>query len=106
MKIEKLNDIMNCQCLQSIINNDRNKHTIESERFGCKTIQTPNENSEIIFECLTSYRSKSINLNTNRTEKDRNEQDYCGVPFIYCPICGCKTKLDIPTESFYAQFQK
>jgi hypothetical protein len=32
MNKEKLNEIMNCQCLQIIIENDKNKHSIELER--------------------------------------------------------------------------
>jgi hypothetical protein len=106
MNKEKLNEIMNCQCLQSIIENDKNKHTVDEDRMdGCKTIQTPNEHSQIIFKCLTSYRTQVID-NINRIIKDRNEQDCCGIPFLHCPICGTKTNLDIPKESYYTQFEK
>jgi len=101
----KLNEIMNCKCLQSIIEQDEKKHTMDEERFDTRTIQNPNGNGVIIFECFTSFRNKRINLKTQITEIDRNEKGFCGVPFLYCPICGSKTKHEIPTESFYAQFQ-
>jgi len=105
MNNEKLNEIMNCKCLQSIIIQDEKKHTMNEDRLDTRTIQEPNGNGQIIFECFTSFRNKKINLKTHRTEIDRNEKDFCGVPFLYCPICGIKTKHEIPTESFYAQFQ-
>lgn len=101
---EKLNEIMNCECLQSIIENDKKKHTMNISRFGENTIQEPNDCSEIIFECFTSYRSKYID-SKNYVTKNRTEKDYSGVPFLYCPICGTKTKHDIPEDSYYHQFQ-
>lgn len=108
MKIEKLNEIMNCECLQSIIEHDKKTHTIENEILGgYKIIQTPYDDcSRIILECLTSYRSIGINFNTGRKEQDIPEHDHSTLPILYCPICGCKTKHNIPTESFYSQFQK
>ena len=105
MNKEKLNDIMNCECLQTIIANDSKKHTIEENRGGIKTIQTSNECGEIIFECFTSYKNKVFDSKNNLVI-DRNEKDTCGIPFLYCPICGTKTKHDIPKESFYEKFQK
>lgn len=104
MNKEKLNTIMNCECLQSIIENDSQKHSREEERLGTKVIESSNDNGEIIFECFTSYRRKIIN-NNNQIVVDRNQKDYCGIPFLYCPICGTKTKNNVYKESFYAQFQ-
>ena len=104
MNKEKLNEIMNCGCLQSIIENDKKKHTMNVERFGEKIFQTPNDCSEIIFECFTSYRNKYID-SRNYVIKDRTEKDYCGVPFLYCPICGTKSKHNTPEDIYYHQFQ-
>jgi len=105
MNKERLNEIMNCKCLQSIIEQDEKKHTMDEERFDTRIIHNAKGNGLIIFECFTPYRRKMINLKTDITEIDRNEKDFCGVPFLYCPICGSKTKHEISTESFYAQFQ-
>lgn len=104
MNKEKLNTIMNCECLQSIVDNDSEKHSREEERHGIKVIESSND-GEIVFECFTSYRRKIINKNQNRIIGDRNQKDYCGIPFLYCPICGTKTKNNVYKESFYAQFQ-
>lgn len=104
MDKEKLNKIMNCDCLQSIIENDKKKHTMNVERFGEKIVQEPNDCSAIIFQCFTSYRSKYFNSRGYMT-KDRTEKDYCGILFLYCPICGTKTKLGISEDSYYHQFQ-
>jgi hypothetical protein len=105
MNKEKLNEIMNCECLQSVIENDKNKHTIEYvDHGGVKTTKISND-SKIIFECVTSYRVKKID-NRNYIIKNRNEEEFCGIPFLYCPICGSRTKLDIPKKTFYDQFQK
>ena len=101
MNLEKLDEIMNCNCLQNIIKNDQNKYNSEHEMLGKKYIFTPNSNGIVIFECITEYRSKIIDSNTNRVEKNVGQTDNCGIPFIYCPICGKKTKTDVPEESFY-----
>ena len=104
MNKEKLNEIMNCECLQSIIENDNEKYSMEEERFGEKNIFTSNSNT-IIFECVTSYNHKQFD-SKKQIVKDKNEKNYCGIPFLFCPICGVKTKINIPKNNFYAQFQK
>lgn len=101
MNKEDLNKIMNCECLQYIIDNDSQKHSREEDRFGLKIIEKSNDKGEIIFECFTSYRHKRIN--NKNIIMDRNQKDYCGIPFFYCPICGTKTKSNA-IGSFYERF--
>jgi hypothetical protein len=104
MDSKKLNKIMNCNCLQHIIENDKNKHTLESIRFNEKNIQEA-LGGRIILQCLTRYRSINTNLENNRILKDRQEDDYCGIPFFYCPICGTKTKENTIEGDFYHKNQ-
>ena len=107
MKKERINEIMNCECLQKIIDNDNEKHSKETESFfGLRTIKKSHERSNILFGCSTYYKVKVIDTEKHITLKDRNDEDFCDIPFLYCPICGTKTKHNITKESYYAQFQK
>ncbi len=105
MNKERLNEIMNCKCLQSIIENDNTGR--DEQWMGLRTIVVPYDKyvSPITFECSTSYRRTVIDLETNRTTYDRDEQKSCGIPFLYCPICGSRSKHEIPKDSFYYKFQ-
>ena len=104
MNKQRLNEVMNCQCLQSIIETDKKKYTFEDDNLGQKTTCKANDNSKIIFECYTSFHKTVIS--NDRTKFDRKQEDYCGIPFFYCPVCGTKTKLNIRNNSYYSQFQK
>ena len=101
INLEKLDKIMNCNCLQNIIKNDQNKYNSETENLGKKLILTPNSNGFVIFECIPKYRSKMIDSKTNYIDKNVGQTDNCGIPFIYCPICGQKTKISVHKEDFY-----
>jgi hypothetical protein len=105
MNKESIDKIMNCQCLQSVIENDQKKHTVTDEcHDGTTFIQTATDKSLIIFNCLTFYRKKVVDK-FGRASLDRLEDEHCNIPFLHCPICGTKTKHNIPEESFYHQFQ-
>ena len=95
MKKEKINNVMNCNCLQDIIEYDEN---------SLISITTKPLKSEIIFEIIGLYRETICERET--IVKDRNEECGKSVPFLFCPICGMKSKLNIPKGSFYRKFQK
>lgn len=106
MRKEQLNKTMNCECLQSIIKNDEDGHLVDSKQCGSQIIKTPNrESSEVIFKTFVSYHHKIID-SSNNISKDKVEPYYCSIPFLFCPICGTKSKQDIPENSFYFKFQK
>lgn len=106
-----INGIMNCQCLQGIIQNDMSKHTFEDKdecNRGLEELklfhrQTAKDCSQIQLTCITFYRDEKFDK--GRAYIDRMDKDECNIPFLYCPVCGTKTKHDIPEESFYHQFQ-
>ncbi len=104
MKIEKINETMNCKCLQKIIENDKVKHTFSKDEHGIKTTQTA-ESVHIIFECITNFRIKKNSIK-NDSLVNKNDEEQCGIPFFYCPLCGTKTKNNIPESGFYSQFNK
>jgi hypothetical protein len=81
---------MNCKCLDSIIENDQRKHTVEHEWWdGVKVYETA-KLSKIVFNCLTTYRKKVVNkLGIIKT--DRLEDVSYGIPLLYCPICGTRS---------------
>jgi hypothetical protein len=57
MNTEQLNDIMNCDCLQNIIENDKKRYTYTEDRFGCKATLSTNDGF-INFNTIISYRVK------------------------------------------------
>ena len=105
MNIEELNNLMNCICLQSVIQNDIKKFTTIEESNNIQYKYVASEKTNIIFECLTVYRHSITNLNTGSIVKNKDERDCCNIPFLYCPICGTKTKNIIEDNSFYAKLQ-
>lgn len=106
MNTEQLNKLMNCICLQSVIKNDIKKFTTTEELNNIQYKYVASENSAIIFHCMTIYRNTITNLNTGNLVKNRAEKDCCNIPFLYCPICGTKTKNIIEDNSFYSKLQK
>ena len=104
MNLEKLNEIMNCECLQCIIKNDEDKHNIDNEYLDEKVIQNSLD-VDIIFSSHMVYQNTKIDKKTNHIKIDRQERDFCDIPFFYCPICGKKSKYNISYSSFYYKFQ-
>lgn len=112
MNKKDLDVLMNCQCLQSIIKNDMDRHTFEDkkminrcgleDKFSHK--QTVIDSHILQPTCLTSYREEKSDRGI--AFKNKIEKMHSNIPFLYCPVCGTKTKQTIPEESFYCQFQK
>jgi hypothetical protein len=112
MNKDDINGLMNCQCLQGIIQNDMSRHTFE-DKDDCNRgfrepklfhRQTAEDRSHVLqATCLTFYRDERFEK--GRAYIDRVDKEYSNIPFLYCPICGTKTKHNIPEESFYHQFQ-
>ena len=111
MNKEELDNIMNCKCLQSIIENDKNSHnrqeSITRYEEELTIIETPIDKGEIIFNCFTIYRRESIRTNEmqSRLISSLRKEDEKSIPLFYCPICSTKTKHTITQDSFYYQFQ-
>lgn len=101
---ERLIKTMNCECLQSIIKNDEEKHTNEYTRLG-KIFKRISSKADIYFECNTHYKETITDITFNRIEKNISSESKCGIPFLYCPICGQKSKTIVPKDSFYHKFQ-
>jgi hypothetical protein len=106
MNTEKLNEIMNCNCLQEVIKNDDKKFTREESQHEKSITYKLHSPSIIVFETCTNYRKTVTDIKSGRVEVDRRDTDTCGIPFLYCPICGQKTKNIAPEDSWYNQFQK
>ena len=65
------------------------------ENSGDETfINTAIDKSVISFDCLTFYRKQLVNKFGHCTI-DKTQKEYCNIPFLYCPICGTKTKQNI-----------
>lgn len=102
--IERLNSKMNCNCLQSIIENDRGKHNVDETQLGRKIVQKT-LGVEIFFGTIMAYTNLQwCHVDGMITVR---EKDCCGIPLFFCSICGKKTKYDSPhKESFYYKIQK
>jgi uncharacterized protein YqeY len=94
MTKEHLNTIMNCLCLQTIIDNDNNLYDRTDELFGTRYIYK-HIDTKIIFKSVSEFRHTQIR--NNRIEKDKKDYTYSGIPFIFCPICGKRTNAIINT---------
>lgn len=105
MNKDKLDQIMNCNCLQSIIEHDKNANTFDNKnKNGHVHSKKADDTGEIILESLVSYQHKIIGT-YNISIKDRMEHENKSIPFLYCPLCGTKSKHDIPVDSWYFKFQ-
>lgn len=106
MNKEELDNIMNCKCLQSIIENDKESHNYSQTRYkGDSTFkETPIDKSELSFNCTTSFKKEVVNTH-GETIINRIEKGSKNIPLFYCPICSTKTKHTITQDSFYYQFQ-
>lgn len=112
---------MNCDCLQCIINNDDKRFTYDNEACGIRTISKSNERSFVSFDCNVSFRLKKINTHTSNKFRDsENYKMYIPVgkdfmdktvtektciPFLFCPICGTKSKIETQIDDFYGKLQ-
>ena len=80
---------MNCECLESIIENYQKRHNVVHEWWdGVKVNETAN-NSKIQFNCLTTYRKKVVNK-LGEITMDRLEDASYTIPILFCPICGTR----------------
>jgi hypothetical protein len=124
MNIEKLNEIMNCDCLQKIIENDlqkcnylgstsllgvhRKDYKKAMENGRISILELKPVNCEIYFDTRINYRKILTPIIKNHITCDtginKMVEEYCGVPFLYCPICGTKTKSIV--NGFYSKFQE
>jgi len=95
---------MNCNCLKSIIKADEDNHNYDTEQFGTRVIKSV-VTSWITFQTFVRFRVKVTN-NFNECTKDRLEEDYKSIPIFFCPICGEKSKQEIPKDSFYYKLNK
>lgn len=91
MKIETINEIMNCNCLQKIIENDKVKHTFSKDEHGIKTIQIA-ESAHIIFECVTYFRIKKNSIK-NDSLVNKNDEEQCGIPLFIVHYVVLKQKI-------------
>ena len=121
MNIENLNKRMNCECLQCIIRKDDKRFTFDREERGIRYISKSNERGTINLFSDVSYRIKKINMkngnilrendgyNTNmkigHVFMDRNESEKISIPFLFCPICGTKSKIETHPDDFYTKLQ-
>jgi len=105
MNLEKANEIMNCECLQGIIKQDEKRHNFVSETSDLKITQTP-ISATINFFTNVIFHNKKVDLEHNYLRKNIRDNEFHTIPFLHCPICGTKTKQDIPEDSFYHKFQK
>ncbi len=103
---------MNCNCLQNIIQSDKNNHTRELIVVMPGTIIPSHQKNiqkavggGILFQGYTNYRSTIINLEKNHTIIDRQEEYSTTLPFFHCPICGTKTKNNVTEGEFYHKIQ-
>ena len=99
MTKDHLNTIMNCQCLQTIIDNDNNLYNRTDEHFKTKYFYN-HINTEIIFKSVSIFRKTHIT--NNRVEIDKKDCAHSGIPFIFCPICGKRTNAFI--NKYYEKF--
>ena len=107
MNKEDLDKIMNCKCLQSIIENDKESHNLSQTRYeGDSTLkETPIDKSEITFNCTTLFKKEVVSTK-GKTIINRTEKYHRNIPLFYCPICSTKTKHNVPQDdSFYYQLQ-
>jgi hypothetical protein len=113
MNKKQLNETMNCECLQCILEERKNAYTNEKEEFDRTITEIAYDNGDISLECYMGYFQKIVakkhskmGVKYNELESQRNERYLNSIPFFYCPICGCKTKIDVNKSSFYFQLQK
>ena len=96
---------MNCQCLQTIVDNNKTNHTIDDKYSSANhVIQIP-QSAYVIFSTIVHYKHKEIHPKHGAII-DMSKQDINDILFIFCPICGTKTKIKITKKDYYAQFQK
>jgi len=94
----------NCKCLNDILDTDESVHNFDSTKHGTRIIQSL-DYSRITFQTFVRFRNKIINSDGMCT-KDRKEEDFRSIPLFFCPICGTKSKLNIPEGSYYVRFKK
>ena len=104
MNKEDLDKIMNCKCLQFIIENDKESHNLSQTKYGESLKETPIDKSEITFNCTTLFKKEVVSKH-NETIINRTEKNHRNIPLFYCPICSTKTKHTIIQDSFYYQIQ-
>lgn len=90
MHKEELNNIMNCNCCQTIIEHDEIKHNINIEKSDKKLIQNI-LNVQLLFNTKVRYSNHVSDLKTGALIKNKREVEFNHIPILYCPMCGEKT---------------
>lgn len=106
MKKENLNNTMNCNCLQSILDYESDRHTVVESLYDFQSIEKSTDNGQIFFIYRIPYTRRVIRKDGRFTIDETHKfRDSDVIPIFFCPICGKKTKINVMEGDFYYKCQ-